>query len=133
MWPRLIAQLVDLLPHATRLLPLADNYFSTRRESERAQAAAMEGLGNGLRDEMGSITASNSALARQLAEQKQQIAVLQESLEAAQTNSITQTRQLEWITSDLNTVRVWVKFGTVLIVVLLLALVGVAVLALKTR
>jgi hypothetical protein len=133
MWPRLIAQLVDLLPHATRLLPLADNYFSTRRESDRAQTAAMAALGDGLRDDIGRLAASNSGLTRQLAEQKQQIAALQESLELAQTNSIAQTRQLEWITSDLNTVRVWVKFGIVLIVVLLLALVGVAVLALKMR
>jgi chromosome segregation ATPase len=133
MWPRLIAQLVDLLPHATRLLPLADNYFSTRRESDRAQAAAMAALGDGLRDEMGKLAAANSGLTRQLGEQKQQIASLQESLETAQTNSIAQTRQLEWITSDLNTVRIWVKFGIVFIVVLLLALVGVAILALKMR
>ena len=133
MWPRLIAQLVELLPHATRLLPLADNYFSTRRESERTQAAAMAAMGDGLREDMGKIAISHTGLARQLAEQKQQIAVLQESLDVTQTNYITQTKQLEWITSDLNTVRVWVKFGIVLIVVLLLALVGVAVLALRSR
>ena len=49
---------------------------------------------------------------------------MQDALEVAQTQSITQTKQLEWITTDLDAVRKWVKFGTVVIVVLLIAVLG---------
>jgi septal ring factor EnvC (AmiA/AmiB activator) len=122
MWPRLIAQLVELLPHATRLLPMADNYLASRRETDRAQTQALTAMGEGLRGEINDIAVSHSALSRQLAEQKQQIEALKDAVEAGQTQNITQTKQLEWITTDVNTLRVWVKFGTVIIILLLIAL-----------
>jgi hypothetical protein len=133
MWPRLISQLIELLPHATRLVPMADNYLTTRRDGERAKAAALADLAENLRVDVGRVADSYNGLARQIAEQKAQIVALQDALEVAQTQSITQTRQLEWITSDVNTVRVWVKFGTVIIVLLLVAVVGLTVEILRSR
>jgi hypothetical protein len=137
MWPRLFSQLVELLPHATRLLPMADNYLAVRREGAQsqsaAQAAAMAQIAESLRVDVGRVADSYNALARQISEQKTQIALLHESLEVAQTQSITQTRQLEWITTDLNTVRVWVKFGTVVIVLLLAAVTVLSVMILRGR
>lgn len=41
MWPKM---LLEFLPHLTRLIPTADNYFSSRRESDKAQAAALATL-----------------------------------------------------------------------------------------
>jgi len=137
MWPRLLAQLVELLPHATRLLPMADNYLATRRESSQAQAAAQSAaiaeLAQSLQADAGRIASSYNTLARQISEQKAQIAVLQDALEVTQTQSVTQTRQLEWITTDLNSLRVWVKFGTVAIVLLLAAVLALTVQILRSR
>ncbi len=133
MWPRLISQLIELLPHATRLVPMADNYLAVRREGERTKANAIADLADTLRTDVGRVADSYNGLARQIAEQKTQILALQDALDVAQTQSITQTRQLEWITSDVNTVRMWVKFGTVVIVVLLVAVIGLTVEMLRSR
>jgi hypothetical protein len=133
MWPRLISQLIELLPHATRLVPMADNYLAVRREGEQAKANAIADLADTLRTDVGRVADSYNGLARQISEQKAQIVALQDALEVAQTQSFTQTKQLEWITSDMNTIRVWVKFGTVIIVVLLVAVVGLTLEILRTR
>ena len=37
--------LLELLPHFTRLLPMADKYLSTRSASEKAQEAALAATG----------------------------------------------------------------------------------------
>ena len=46
MWPKM---LLEFLPHLARLIPTADNYFSSRKESDKAQAAALAALGDDLR------------------------------------------------------------------------------------
>jgi len=133
MWPRLIAQLIELMPHATRLMPMADNYLAVRREGAKAQAGALADLAENLRVDVGRVTDSYNGLARQIGEQKAQIAALQDAVEVAQTQSMTQTKQLEWITTDVNTLRVWVKFGVVIIVLLLLAVLALTLQILRIR
>jgi hypothetical protein len=133
MWPRLISQLIELLPHATRLMPLADNYLAVRREGAKAQAGALADLAENLRVDVGRVADSYNGLARQITEQKAQITVLQDAVEVLQTQSMTQTKQLEWITADVNTLRVWVKFGVVVIVVLLLAVLALTLQILRSR
>lgn len=133
MWPRLISQLIELLPHATRLMPMADNYLAVRREGAKAQAGALADLAENLRVDVGRVADSYNGLARQITEQKAQIAALQDAIEVAQTQSMTQTKQLEWITADVNTLRVWVKFGVVIIVLLLLVVLALTVQILHIR
>jgi len=133
MWPRLIAQLIELMPHATRLMPMADNYLAVRREGAKAQAGALADLAENLRVDVGRVTDSYNGLARQIGEQKAQIAALKDAVEVAQTQSMTQTKQLEWITTDVNTLRVWVKFGVVIIVLLLLAVLALTLQILRIR
>jgi len=133
MWPRLISQLIELLPHATRLMPMADNYLAVRREGAKAQAGALADLADNLRVDVGRVADSYNGLARQISEQKSQIAALQDSMELAQTQSMTQTKQLEWITADVNTLRVWVKFGVVVIVLLLLAVLALTLQIVRGR
>jgi hypothetical protein len=133
MWPRLISQLIELLPHATRLMPMADNYLAVRSEGAKAQAGALADLAENLRLDVGRVTDSYNGLARQITEQKAQIAALQDALEVAQTHSMAQTKQLEWITTDVNALRVWVKFGVVAIVLLLLAVLALTLQILHSR
>ena len=133
MWPRLLSQLIELLPHATRLMPIADNYLTVRRESAKAQSEAIADLAEGLRVDVGRVADSYNSLARQITEQKTQIAALQDAVEVAQTQSMTQTRQLEWITTDVNTLRVWVKFGIVTIVLLLVVVLALTIQILHSR
>ena len=44
MWPKVLMQLVELLPHASRLLPLADRYLSASGSNEKALATMGESL-----------------------------------------------------------------------------------------
>jgi len=41
MWPKVIAQLFELLPHIARVVPMADKYFSSKANTERATETAM--------------------------------------------------------------------------------------------
>ena len=100
---------------------MADTYLATRRENDRSQASALAAMSGNLREEVNRVADTFAGVSRQLVEQKKQIAALQDALEAAETHRITQTKQLEWLTGDLNSLRVWVKFGTVAILLLLVA------------
>ena len=43
MWPKALAQLIELAPHAARLLPMADKFFQSKTAGEEANRKAMPG------------------------------------------------------------------------------------------
>ena len=106
---------------------MADAYLTTRRDAERSQAAALAAMSGGIREEINQVSGTFAGVSRQLVEQKAQIAALQDALSAAETHRIAQTKQLEWITADLNSMRVWVKSGVVVIVLMLGGLIALTV------
>ncbi len=126
MWPRLVAQLLELMPHVTRLVPIADTYFSSRSAGDKTHAAALEKMSEAMRIDLLRVTASYTGLDTQIAEQSAQIAALKKSLEETQAELITQGRQLEWITKDVSSMRVWVKFGISALVILLAVTIALA-------
>jgi hypothetical protein len=76
MWPKAIAQLIELLPHATRLLPMADRFFNAKTADAEASRNAMEQMAEGLRGDLGQVTASHAGLYRQLNDQSAQLSDL---------------------------------------------------------
>jgi hypothetical protein len=80
MWPKAIAQLIELLPHAARLMPMADRYLQSKTAGEEANRKAMESMADGLRGDLGQVTASHAGLYRQLNDQSEKLAEI--SLEA---------------------------------------------------
>jgi chromosome segregation ATPase len=73
MWPMLL----ELLPHFTRLLPMADKYLSTRSASEKAQEAALAALGAEVRGELGQLgEVLHTGIQRQLQDQGAQLTEL---------------------------------------------------------
>jgi hypothetical protein len=70
MWPMLL----ELLPHFTRLLPMADKYLSTRTASEKAQEAALAALGVAISGRLGELGEVHAGIQRQLQEQGEQLA-----------------------------------------------------------
>jgi hypothetical protein len=123
MWPRLIAQLIELLPHVTRLVPMADKYLSSKAASDRTHAAALNSLGETMHGDLTVLSDSHAALTRQvalqMADQTAKISALQRSIDQAESDNIKINRQVEWLTKDVNSLRLWVKFGTATIVLLL--------------
>jgi len=76
MWPKVIAQLFELLPHISRLLPMADKYFNSKAAAEKANEAALAAMAEGVRGDLGQVTKAHAGLYRQLQDQSAQIAVV---------------------------------------------------------
>jgi len=73
MWPKAIAQLIELLPHMSRLLPLADRFLNSKTADADASRTAMQQMAEGLRGDLGQVTASHAGLYRQLNEQSERL------------------------------------------------------------
>lgn len=119
MWPKLFAQLFELLPHITRLVPMADKYFSSRTASEKATEAAMAAMAEGVRGDLGQVTKAHAGLYKQLQDQSGQIAEVSADVKRM-------GAALERVTAlELQVVALgrWVKVGISLIVALLAAVI----------
>ncbi|GGG77886.1 hypothetical protein [Edaphobacter dinghuensis] len=119
MWPKLLAQLFELLPHITRLVPMADKYFSSRTASEKATEAAMAAMAEGVRGDLGQVTKAHAGLYQKLQEQSGQIGEI--SAEVKRMGAA-----LERVTAlELQVVALkrWMTIGIPLIVALLIAVI----------
>jgi methyl-accepting chemotaxis protein len=86
MWPKALAQLIELAPHIGRLLPLADRFLQSKAagdETAKAVAAQLNASTDSLRSELGEVNAANAALARLVNEQAERTAVLTSDVRAA--------------------------------------------------
>jgi chromosome segregation ATPase len=83
MWPKAIAQLIELAPHAARLLPMADKFFQSKTAGEEANRKAMEAMAEGLRGDLGQVTSSHAGLYRQLNDQSEKLAEISVEARAA--------------------------------------------------
>lgn len=75
MWPKVIAQLLEVLPHVSRLLPMADRFFQSKAAGEESSRRTVEAM-EGLRGELGQVTVAHSGLSRQLNEQGEKLSTL---------------------------------------------------------
>ncbi len=66
MWPKLmmqlLPQLMDLLPHVSRVVPAADRYLAQRGAND----AKLDALASGVRDDLGRVAKAHVAMATQL-------------------------------------------------------------------
>lgn len=83
MWPKALAQLIELAPHAARLLPMADKFFQSKTAGEEANRRAMEAMAEGLRGDLGQVTSSHAGLYRQLNDQSEKLAEISVEARAA--------------------------------------------------
>ena len=71
MWPKAFAQFVELAPHISRLLPMADRFFQNKNageESTRKAVETMEATSESLRADLGQFTTAHASLSRQIGE-----------------------------------------------------------------
>jgi septal ring factor EnvC (AmiA/AmiB activator) len=85
MWPKALAQLIELAPHLARLLPMADRFFQSKTADAEASATAMQQMAEGLRGDLGQVTASHAGLYRQLNDQSEKLSTLTADLAATRT------------------------------------------------
>jgi chromosome segregation ATPase len=130
MWPKVIAQLFELLPHITRLVPMADRYFSSKTASEKANEAAMAAMAEGVRGDLGQVTKAHAGLYRQLQDQSAQITEVGEEVKRARLSIEQHERRMLTLEAQVTSLGWWVKAGVSLLVVLVAVVI---VLLLRAR
>ena len=127
MWPKVIAQLFELLPHITRLVPMADKYLSSKTASEKATEAAMVAMAEGVRGDLGQVTKAHAGLYRQLQDQSAQIAEVGEEVKRARLSVEQHENRMVALESSVASLQWWVKGGISLLVVLAGVVIGLLV------
>jgi hypothetical protein len=82
MWPKALAQLIELAPHIARLLPTADRYLQSKTAGDQATREALAKIGDDVRSDINRVTASHEGIYRQLNEQGERFAQLTEQMTA---------------------------------------------------
>jgi chromosome segregation ATPase len=119
MWPKAIAQLIELLPHAARLMPMADKFFQTKTAGEEANRKAMEAMADGLRGDLGQVTASHVGLYRQLNDQSEKLSEISADVRAARAANEAAERRITHLEHRLDRIATLLLAVTFVAVVLL--------------
>ena len=123
MWPKVIAQLFELLPHITRLVPMADKYLSSKTASEKANESAMAAMAEGVRGDLGQVTKAHAGLYRQLQDQSAQIAEVSEEIKRTRLSVEQHEHRMLTLESNVTSLGWWVKAGVSLLVLLVVVII----------
>jgi hypothetical protein len=133
MWPKVIAQLFELLPHISRLLPMADKYFNQKTSAEKANEAAMIAMAEGVRGDLGQVTKAHVGLYRQLQEQSAQIAGVSDEVKTNRLSIEQQGNRVEALELKVASLGLWIKIGIVVLVVLAIVTIVLLIQLLHAR
>jgi hypothetical protein len=123
MWPKVIAQLFELLPHISRLLPLADKFFTSKVASEKANEAAMVAMAEGVRGDLGQVTKAHLGLYRQLQDQSAQITAVGEEVKRARLSMEQHEHRMAMLEKGVASFGLWLKAGVSLLLVLAVVII----------
>jgi len=123
----MIAQLFELLPHITRLVPMADKYLSSKTASEKANEAAMAAMAEGVRGDLGQVTKAHAGLYRQLQEQSTQISEVGEEVKRTRLSIEQHEHKMATLESKITSLDWWIKGGVSLLAVLGAVIIGLLV------
>jgi hypothetical protein len=133
MWPKVIAQLFELLPHISRLLPMADKYFNQKAAVEKANEAAMVAMAEGVRGDLGQVTKAHVGLYRQLQEQSAQITGVSDEVKTNRLSIEQQANRVEALELKVSSLGLWVKIGIVVLVILAIVTIVLLIQLLHAR
>jgi hypothetical protein len=133
MWPKVIAQLFELLPHLSRLVPMADKFLTSKAAAEKANETAMAAMAEGVRGDLGQVTKAHAGLYRQLQEQSAQIAGVAEEVKQAGLAMEQHAQQVEVLKLQVASLGWWVKAGVSLLVVLVAVVIVLLVQLMHVR
>ncbi|HEY5056947.1 MAG TPA: hypothetical protein VII58_12360 [Acidobacteriaceae bacterium] len=94
MWPKALSQLIELAPHITRLLPMADRFFDSKTADVDASRTAMQQMAEGLRGDLGQVTAAHAGLYRQLNDQSEKLSAISSDLSSAKQSAVAMEARL---------------------------------------
>ena len=117
-------QLVELLPHAARLIPIADRYFASKSANEQASMAALAAMSEGVQADLGQVTKAHAGLYRQLQEQSVQIQGVGDDVRHLRSSLEQADRRIKTLEDKLGGLNVWIKLGVSVITVLLVVILA---------
>src|SRR5271170_2479084 len=123
MWPKVFMQLVELLPHLSRLVPMADKFLSSKAAAEKANEAAMVAMAEGVRGDLGQVTKAHLGLYRQLQDQSAQIAEVGEEVKRSRVAMEQHERHMDALEKRIGSSGIWLKAGVSLIAVLVVVVI----------
>jgi len=123
MWPKVFAQLIELLPHLTRLVPMADKFLSSKAAAEKANEAAMVAMAEGVRGDLGQVTKAHLGLYRQLQDQSAQIAEVGEEVKRSRAAMEQHEKHMAALENQIGSFGIWLKAGVSLLVALLVVVI----------
>ena len=118
MWPKVLLQLFELMPHVTRLVPMADKYFSSKTATEKATEAAMIAMADGVRGDLGQVTKAHAGLYRQLQDQSAQITEVAEEVKRSRLAAEQHANRMAALESTVASLQLWIKGGISLLILL---------------
>lgn len=124
MWPRVLMQLVELLPHATRLIPIAERYFASKNTNEQANVAALAALSEDVQADLGQVAKAHAGLYRQLQEQNTQIAGVGDDVRQIRSSLEQADRRIKTLEERIGGLNLWIRLGVSVITVLLFVILG---------
>jgi aminopeptidase N len=83
MWPKALAQLIEMAPHIARLLPTADRFLQSKAAGDEATRGALAKFGQEMHADIARVTSSHESIYRQLNEQGERFAQITEQVNAA--------------------------------------------------
>jgi septal ring factor EnvC (AmiA/AmiB activator) len=117
MWPKALAQLIELAPHITRMLPMADRFFQSKAADADASRTAMEQMAEGLRGDLGQVTASHAGLYRQLNDQSEKLSSLAADLQATSQSTHALQSRIAGLEKQLSRLALFLTVALLLLVV----------------
>jgi hypothetical protein len=138
MWPKALAQLLELAPHVTRLVPVADRYLQSKADARDTQRRALEQMAEGLRGDVGQmgeslrgdlrqIAAAQAGIYHQLNQQDETLVKIAMDLRAVRLASDEMETRMTRMETRIS--RLWLAFFAGLIVFVILTAGVVAVFA----
>ena len=134
MWPKAFAQLIELLPHVSRLIPMADNFFASRNAAQQAaEKSSHTILTDTLHNDLAQITAAHAGFSQQLADQSTRLAEIAADLKRSRIAIDRDAEQLATLEQKLGTLTTWVKSLFVLLILAIALLITIFVLAARVN
>ena len=128
MWPKM---LIELLPHLSRLVPMWEKFLTSRAANDKASENALAAMAEGVRGDLGQVTAAHAGLYRQLQDQSAQIALLTEELKLTRDAAERAETAARTVSAETHALMAAVKriaFSVVAVIVLLVILIAMQIL-----
>jgi septal ring factor EnvC (AmiA/AmiB activator) len=126
MWPKAISSLIELAPHITRLVPLADRFFQSKSADADASRSAMEQMAAGLRGDLGQVTASHAGLYRQLNDQSEKLSTIAADVHAARISTDSLEARLSHLEQQHS--QVWVMLAGAIVLLVVISILAILIL-----